>query len=92
MFCSGDWDPKRVPPGSEDLDSLLDAAPSRLPRRPQRCFTGETPPAGSGLPFAPHPSSLAVVLADTSGRKFSNLWLGSYAWTSPYPRAICSSP
>uniref|UniRef100_A0A674P6W2 Long-chain-fatty-acid--CoA ligase n=1 Tax=Takifugu rubripes TaxID=31033 RepID=A0A674P6W2_TAKRU len=32
MFCSGDWDHKRVPQGTENLDSLLDAAPSHLPR------------------------------------------------------------
>lgn len=41
VFCSGDWDPKRVPQGTENLDSLLDGAPSHLPMRPQRCFTGE---------------------------------------------------
>lgn len=42
MFCCGDWDPKRVPQGTECLEPLLDAAPSHLPSRPQRCFTGET--------------------------------------------------
>lgn len=42
MFCSGDWDHKRVPQGTENLDSLLDASPSHLPMRPQRCFTGES--------------------------------------------------
>lgn len=42
MFCSGDWDPKRAPQGTENLDSLLDAAASHLPRPPQRCFTGES--------------------------------------------------
>lgn len=41
MFCSGDWDPKRVPQGTECLDTLLADAPSHLPSRPQRCFTGE---------------------------------------------------
>lgn len=40
MFCSGDWDSRRVPQGTENLDLLLDAAPSHLPTRPQRCFTG----------------------------------------------------
>ncbi|KAK5878781.1 hypothetical protein CesoFtcFv8_024159 [Champsocephalus esox] len=39
MFCSGDWDPKRVPQGTECLEPLLDAAPTHLPSRPQRCFT-----------------------------------------------------
>ncbi|KAF3848942.1 hypothetical protein F7725_015439 [Dissostichus mawsoni] len=39
MFCSGDWDPKRVPEGTECLEPLLDAAPTHLPSRPQRCFT-----------------------------------------------------
>uniref|UniRef100_A0A8C5G320 Arachidonate--CoA ligase n=1 Tax=Gouania willdenowi TaxID=441366 RepID=A0A8C5G320_GOUWI len=41
MFCSGDWEPQRVPPGTECLDPLLVDAPSHLPRQPQRCFTGE---------------------------------------------------
>uniref|UniRef100_A0A673B527 long-chain-fatty-acid--CoA ligase n=1 Tax=Sphaeramia orbicularis TaxID=375764 RepID=A0A673B527_9TELE len=36
MFCSGDWDPKRVPQGTECLEPLLAAAPSHLPSRPQR--------------------------------------------------------
>uniref|UniRef100_A0A8C5DJU5 Arachidonate--CoA ligase n=1 Tax=Gouania willdenowi TaxID=441366 RepID=A0A8C5DJU5_GOUWI len=39
MFCSGDWEPQRVPPGTECLDPLLVDAPSHLPRQPQRCFT-----------------------------------------------------
>ncbi|KAL4617376.1 Long-chain fatty acid transport protein 4-like [Arapaima gigas] len=39
MFCSGDWDPQRVPPGTECLEPLLEAAPTRLPSQPQRCFT-----------------------------------------------------
>ncbi|XP_034458037.1 long-chain fatty acid transport protein 4 isoform X2 [Hippoglossus hippoglossus] len=38
-FCSGDWDPKRVPQGTECLEPLLAAAPSHLPSRPLRCFT-----------------------------------------------------
>lgn len=41
MFCSGDWDPKRVPQGTECLEPLLAAAPSHLPRHPPRCFTGK---------------------------------------------------
>lgn len=41
VFCCGDWDPKRVPQGTECLEPLLDAAPSHQPRMPQRCFTGE---------------------------------------------------
>lgn len=41
MFCSGDLDPKRVPQGTECLEPLLAAAPSHLPSRPQRCFTGK---------------------------------------------------
>uniref|UniRef100_A0A673XM01 Arachidonate--CoA ligase n=1 Tax=Salmo trutta TaxID=8032 RepID=A0A673XM01_SALTR len=39
MLCSGDWDPKRVPAGTECLEPLLDAAPTHLPIRPDRCFT-----------------------------------------------------
>lgn len=42
MICCGDCDPKRAPQGTENLESLLDAAPSHLPRHPQRYFTGET--------------------------------------------------
>uniref|UniRef100_A0A8C8HY75 Arachidonate--CoA ligase n=1 Tax=Oncorhynchus tshawytscha TaxID=74940 RepID=A0A8C8HY75_ONCTS len=39
MLCSGDWDPKCVPTGTECLEPLLDAAPTHLPIRPDRCFT-----------------------------------------------------
>ncbi|XP_064798154.1 long-chain fatty acid transport protein 4-like [Oncorhynchus masou masou] len=39
MLCSGDWDPKQVPVGTECLEPLLDAAPTHLPSRPDRCFT-----------------------------------------------------
>uniref|UniRef100_A0A673WXP4 Arachidonate--CoA ligase n=1 Tax=Salmo trutta TaxID=8032 RepID=A0A673WXP4_SALTR len=39
MLCSGDWDPKHVPVGTECLEPLLDAAPTHLPSRPDRCFT-----------------------------------------------------
>uniref|UniRef100_A0A8C9VH73 Long-chain-fatty-acid--CoA ligase n=1 Tax=Scleropages formosus TaxID=113540 RepID=A0A8C9VH73_SCLFO len=39
MVCSGDWDPRRVPPGTECLEPLLEAAPTHLPSQPQRCFT-----------------------------------------------------
>uniref|UniRef100_A0A8C4NZG0 long-chain-fatty-acid--CoA ligase n=1 Tax=Dicentrarchus labrax TaxID=13489 RepID=A0A8C4NZG0_DICLA len=31
----------KIPQGTECLEPLLDAAPSHLPSRPQRCFTGE---------------------------------------------------
>lgn len=41
LFCSGDWDPKRVPNGTEYLEPLLDTAPTHKPRAPQRGFTGE---------------------------------------------------
>uniref|UniRef100_A0A3B5L9G3 Long-chain-fatty-acid--CoA ligase n=1 Tax=Xiphophorus couchianus TaxID=32473 RepID=A0A3B5L9G3_9TELE len=34
MFCCGDWDPKRVPQGTECLEPLLTGASSRLPQRP----------------------------------------------------------
>uniref|UniRef100_A0A673WXZ1 Arachidonate--CoA ligase n=1 Tax=Salmo trutta TaxID=8032 RepID=A0A673WXZ1_SALTR len=34
MLCSGDWDPKHVPVGTECLEPLLDAAPTHLPSRP----------------------------------------------------------
>lgn len=56
MFCSGDWDHKRVPQGTENLDWLLDAAPSHLPTRPPRCFTGESSYLSSCcLPWLDHP-------------------------------------
>lgn len=42
MFCLGDFDPTRVPRGTECLEPLLDNAPTHLPSRPQRCFTGKT--------------------------------------------------
>uniref|UniRef100_A0AAZ3Q7T9 long-chain-fatty-acid--CoA ligase n=1 Tax=Oncorhynchus tshawytscha TaxID=74940 RepID=A0AAZ3Q7T9_ONCTS len=42
MLCSGDWDPKQVPVGTECLEPLLDAAPIHLPSRPDRCFTGQS--------------------------------------------------
>uniref|UniRef100_A0A668W0Y1 Arachidonate--CoA ligase n=2 Tax=Oreochromis TaxID=8139 RepID=A0A668W0Y1_OREAU len=38
MFCSGDWDPKRVPQGTECLEPLVAGAPSHLPPRPDRSF------------------------------------------------------
>lgn len=65
MFCSGDWDPRRVPEGSENLDSLLSAAPSHLPRPPRRCFTGEGL-WNCGTKLCPvfhvfHPASVAVL-------------------------------
>lgn len=41
MYCSGDWDPKRVPEGTECLEPLLAAASSHLPSQPPRSFTGE---------------------------------------------------
>uniref|UniRef100_A0A3Q4HWY0 Arachidonate--CoA ligase n=1 Tax=Neolamprologus brichardi TaxID=32507 RepID=A0A3Q4HWY0_NEOBR len=34
MFCSGDWDPKRVPQGTECLEPLVAGASSHLPPRP----------------------------------------------------------
>uniref|UniRef100_A0A3Q1J7J4 long-chain-fatty-acid--CoA ligase n=1 Tax=Anabas testudineus TaxID=64144 RepID=A0A3Q1J7J4_ANATE len=39
MYCSGDWDPKRVPEGTECLEPLLAAASSHLPSQPPRSFT-----------------------------------------------------
>ena len=42
MFCCGDWDPKRVPQGTECLEPLLDAASSHRPTEPQRSFTGQS--------------------------------------------------
>ncbi|KAF5886999.1 long-chain fatty acid transport protein 4, partial [Clarias magur] len=39
LFCSGDWDPKRVPEGTESLEPLLQAAPTHKPSPPQRGFT-----------------------------------------------------
>lgn len=65
MFCSGDWDHKRVPQGTENLDSLLDAAPSHLPTRPQRCFTGENPSLITPL---------HALIADISTHKLRDLW------------------
>uniref|UniRef100_A0A4W5MJW8 Arachidonate--CoA ligase n=1 Tax=Hucho hucho TaxID=62062 RepID=A0A4W5MJW8_9TELE len=55
MLCSGDWDPKHVPVGTECLEPLLDAAPTHLPSRPDRC-TGSlfhsTTPSPSLLTFS----------------------------------------
>ncbi|XP_005992174.1 long-chain fatty acid transport protein 4 [Latimeria chalumnae] len=39
LFCSGDWVPDLVPPGSENLDSLLQGAPKHPPNSPKRGFT-----------------------------------------------------
>ncbi|XP_026864199.2 long-chain fatty acid transport protein 4 isoform X1 [Electrophorus electricus] len=39
LFCSGDWDPKRVPEVTECLEPLLDSAPTHTPSQPQRGFT-----------------------------------------------------
>ncbi|XP_049324779.1 long-chain fatty acid transport protein 4 [Astyanax mexicanus] len=40
LFCSGDWDPKRVPEGTECLEPLVENAPSHKPSNPpQRGFT-----------------------------------------------------
>ncbi|XP_012689593.2 long-chain fatty acid transport protein 4 [Clupea harengus] len=39
LLCSGDWDPKRVPEGTELLEPLLDAAPNHQPSPPDRGFT-----------------------------------------------------
>ncbi|KAK6481081.1 long-chain fatty acid transport protein 4-like [Huso huso] len=41
LFCSGDWDPSKVPEETERLEPLLDAAPSHNPSPPKRGFTGE---------------------------------------------------
>lgn len=67
MFCSGDWDHKRVPQGTENLDSLLDAAPSHLPMRPQRCFTGENSYLSSCY-------LRWLIIPDISTHKACNLW------------------
>uniref|UniRef100_A0A673B3W8 Long-chain-fatty-acid--CoA ligase n=1 Tax=Sphaeramia orbicularis TaxID=375764 RepID=A0A673B3W8_9TELE len=48
MFCSGDWDPKRVPQGTECLEPLLAAAPSHLPNRLFYIYTSGT----TGMPKA----------------------------------------
>ncbi|XP_062409847.1 long-chain fatty acid transport protein 4 [Sardina pilchardus] len=39
LLCSGDFDSKKVPQGTERLEPLLDAAPSHLPSQPDRGFT-----------------------------------------------------
>lgn len=39
LFCSGDWDPKRVPDGTECLEPLLQATPTHQLSQPQRGFT-----------------------------------------------------
>ncbi|MBN3278882.1 S27A4 protein, partial [Polyodon spathula] len=39
LFCSGDWDPSKVPEETERLEPLLDAAPSHKPSPPNRGFT-----------------------------------------------------
>lgn len=41
MFCCGDWDPKRVPQGTECLEPLLEAASARQPKMPERSFIGQ---------------------------------------------------
>ncbi|MBN3323899.1 S27A4 protein, partial [Atractosteus spatula] len=38
MFCSGDWDPQKVPEGTECLEPLLEASPPHPPSAPQRGF------------------------------------------------------
>uniref|UniRef100_A0A3B4E4L2 Arachidonate--CoA ligase n=1 Tax=Pygocentrus nattereri TaxID=42514 RepID=A0A3B4E4L2_PYGNA len=39
LFCSGDWDPKRVPIGTECLEPLIASTPAHKPIPPQRGFT-----------------------------------------------------
>lgn len=70
MFCSGAWDHKRVPQGTENLDLLLDAAPSHLPVRPQRCFTGENP----DLLMRAAAPCVGGPIPDASAHKLRNLW------------------
>lgn len=41
LFCSGEWDPKRVPEGTEHLEPLLEETPTNQPRQPDRSFTGK---------------------------------------------------
>uniref|UniRef100_A0A672KE41 Long-chain-fatty-acid--CoA ligase n=1 Tax=Sinocyclocheilus grahami TaxID=75366 RepID=A0A672KE41_SINGR len=39
LLCSGEWDPKRVPEGTEHLEPLLEATSTNQPRQPDRSFT-----------------------------------------------------
>ncbi|XP_048875111.1 long-chain fatty acid transport protein 4 [Brienomyrus brachyistius] len=39
VFCSGEWDQKLVPEGTESLELLLKDMPTQLPSPPQRSFT-----------------------------------------------------
>uniref|UniRef100_A0A8C2I9D2 long-chain-fatty-acid--CoA ligase n=1 Tax=Cyprinus carpio TaxID=7962 RepID=A0A8C2I9D2_CYPCA len=39
LFCSGEWDPKRVPEGTEHLEPLLEATSTNQPSQPDRSFT-----------------------------------------------------
>lgn len=41
LFVSGEWDPKRVPVGTEHLDPLLEATSTIQPKQPDRSFTGK---------------------------------------------------
>uniref|UniRef100_A0A452VAB0 long-chain-fatty-acid--CoA ligase n=1 Tax=Ursus maritimus TaxID=29073 RepID=A0A452VAB0_URSMA len=44
LFCSGPWEPSTVPAGTEHLDPLLEDAPTHLPSRPNKGFTGDMGP------------------------------------------------
>lgn len=39
LLCLGDWDPTRVPDGTDSLEPLLDASPTQQPSLPHRGFT-----------------------------------------------------
>uniref|UniRef100_A0A9J8BZA1 Arachidonate--CoA ligase n=1 Tax=Cyprinus carpio carpio TaxID=630221 RepID=A0A9J8BZA1_CYPCA len=39
LLCSGEWDPKRVPEGTEHLEPLLEATSTNQPSQPDRSFT-----------------------------------------------------
>ncbi|XP_016374264.1 long-chain fatty acid transport protein 4-like [Sinocyclocheilus rhinocerous] len=39
LLCAGEWDPKRVPEGTEHLEPLLEATSTNQPRQPDRSFT-----------------------------------------------------
>ncbi len=42
LLCSGEWDPERVPEGTEHLEPLLEATSTQQPKGPDRSFTGKT--------------------------------------------------
>lgn len=57
LFCSGPWEPSTVPAGTEHLDPLLEDAPTHLPSRPNKGFTGGPPTPQRVSQMAPGPEA-----------------------------------